>query len=136
MSEWKRRRDSSLPCQTWNPFPPEAIVHVKNMYGEGNIGPASTFWWGWERHDDGVIYSARRLDKPKTFIPRYKITVLFPDGSRQDLREKHGLPYSWVSEKDALAAIHPYAHRVTASQKRCREKKLLPLGETLRFSKM
>lgn len=55
-----------MPYQTWAPFPPEAIVQIANADGEDRIGPASSFWWGWERgNGEGVITKARRLDRPK-----------------------------------------------------------------------
>ena len=51
---------------TWNVFPDEAIVQVKNIYGDSSIGPSNTFWWGYERDNpEGTIVKARRLDKPK-----------------------------------------------------------------------
>ena len=69
MSEFIRRRNSSLPCQEWRAFPEGAIVQVKNSYGDGRIGLASDFWWGYEmelgRIGEGVITQARRLDRPK-----------------------------------------------------------------------
>lgn len=66
-SEWTYRwRDAPMPYQTWAPFPPEAIVQVANAHGGGSIGPAGSFWWGWERENvEGVITKARRLDRPK-----------------------------------------------------------------------
>jgi hypothetical protein len=65
-SEWKIRRDSSMPYQEWSPFPPEAIVQIKNCYGDSRIDQASKFWWGYERNNsEGVITRARRLDRPR-----------------------------------------------------------------------
>lgn len=66
-SEWVYRwRDAPMPYQTWAPFPPEAVVQVTNKYGEDRIGPAASFWWGWDQHNpEGVITKARRLDRPK-----------------------------------------------------------------------
>lgn len=69
MGPWIYRRDSAFPYQWWNAFPPEAVVQVKNCYGESNIGPASSYWWGYERDNaEGVITKARRLDRPKGTI--------------------------------------------------------------------
>lgn len=68
-SNWQHRCDSSFPYQTWEPFPPEAIVLIKNAYGDSRIGPAKRFWWGYETDfgtiAEGVIVQAKRLDKPK-----------------------------------------------------------------------
>lgn len=64
-----RWHHASMPYQNWTPFPPHAIVKVMNRYGESKIGPASSFWWGYEEElgetGEGVIVRARRLDKPK-----------------------------------------------------------------------
>lgn len=67
-TDWTYRwRDASMPYQKWAPFPPEAIVQIANQYGDEQIGPAGSFWWGWERGNPcGVITKARRLDRPKT----------------------------------------------------------------------
>jgi hypothetical protein len=59
-----------MPYQEWHPFPPEAIVEVKNCYhNHSKVGPANKFWWGYEEDfgsvSEGVITKARRLDKPK-----------------------------------------------------------------------
>ena len=63
------RSNSSFPFQTWNAFPPEAIVLVYNAYGDGKIDIAKNLWWGYERElgsiGEGVIVKAKRLDKPK-----------------------------------------------------------------------
>jgi hypothetical protein len=66
-SEWKDRFvEAPMPYQVWMAFPPDAIVQVKNIFGESNIGPAKDFWWGFERDNPcGVIRHARRLDRPK-----------------------------------------------------------------------
>lgn len=69
MNEWKNRfQDAFMPYQEWQPFPSEAIVQVRNSYGDSRIGPASSFWWGFEMElgqiGEGVIMKARRLDKP------------------------------------------------------------------------
>jgi hypothetical protein len=72
-SKWLNRRDdASLPFQTWDAFPPEAIVQVRSAYYPDipdAIGPARNFWWGYEEDlseiGEGVIVKARRLDKPK-----------------------------------------------------------------------
>jgi hypothetical protein len=62
------RRDSSMPYQNWNAFPSEAIVQVKNAYGDNRIAVSKDLWWGYESEcgeiDEGVIIAARRLDKP------------------------------------------------------------------------
>lgn len=67
--DWKLRRDAHMPYQNWKPFPCDAIVQIKNAYGDTKIGPASTFWWGYEEEvgdiGEGVITRARRLDNPK-----------------------------------------------------------------------
>lgn len=70
MTEWLNRRDhASMPFQAWEPFPPDAIVQIKNVYGQSSIGPATAFWWGYEQEmgeiGDGVIIQARRLDRPR-----------------------------------------------------------------------
>lgn len=66
MGPWLRRSEAFMPYQTWLPFPPEAIVQIKNCHGDSNIGQAKDFWWGFERgNDEGVITIARRLDQPK-----------------------------------------------------------------------
>ena len=70
MSGWlERRRDAPLPFQTWHAFPPEAIVQIKNFWGDSRIGLAKDFWWGYETElggiGEGVIVKARRLDRPK-----------------------------------------------------------------------
>ena len=66
---WLLRNDARMPFQEWRPFPPEAIVQVKNAWGDSRIGPASSFWWGYEQEmgaiGEGVIYAARRLDRPR-----------------------------------------------------------------------
>lgn len=66
---WAERRNSGMPFQTWKPFPDAAIVQIKNCFGDSRIGPASSFWWGYEEElgsvGEGVIVKARRLDKPK-----------------------------------------------------------------------
>ena len=69
--EWKDRFwDASMPYQPWHPFPDEAIVAVKNKHDQIAIGPAKSFWWGYETEvgliGEGVIMKAARLDKPKT----------------------------------------------------------------------
>lgn len=68
-AEWKSRRDAGMPFQTWKPFPPEAIVQIKNAFGDSRIGPAKSFWWGYEEElggvGEGVITAARRLDREK-----------------------------------------------------------------------
>ena len=69
MRAWQQRAHAAIPFQGWMPFPIDAIVQVKNQHGESRIGPAGTFWWGYEKDlggvADGVITRARRLDKPK-----------------------------------------------------------------------
>lgn len=68
MGEWLYRVDAAFPFQTWRPFPPEAIVQIGgfNLNDGSKIGPASSFWWGYERENlEGVIRRARRLDRPK-----------------------------------------------------------------------
>lgn len=69
---WKMRVDAGMPYQAWKPFPPEAIVQVRSAYYPDvpdNIGPASSFFWGYETEfgdvAESVICKARRLDKPK-----------------------------------------------------------------------
>ncbi len=67
VTDWTYRwRDAPMPYQTWKPYPAEAIVQIVNAHGDGKIGPAGDFWWGWERgNSEGVITAARRLDRPK-----------------------------------------------------------------------
>ena len=69
MSAWLERRNSAMPYQNWRPFPPTAIVQIKNAFGDSRIGPAGSFWWGYEQEIGGigesVITKARRLDKLK-----------------------------------------------------------------------
>ena len=64
-----RFRDASFPYSGWHPFPPNAIVQVKNSKGQTNIGPAKSFWWGYEQElgvmSEGVITECRRLDHAK-----------------------------------------------------------------------
>lgn len=66
--DWMLRRDTHMPRQNWKPFPCDAIVQIKNAYGDTKIGPAHSFWWGYEEESGGigesVITQARRLDKP------------------------------------------------------------------------
>ena len=66
---WLYRRDFPMPYQESCPFPPCAIVQIKNVYGESRIGPASAFWWGYKvdlgQIGEGVIFKARRLDRRK-----------------------------------------------------------------------
>lgn len=63
------RRDSAMPYQQWNAFPEHAIVQVWNAYGETDVGPANSFWWGYETEcgevGGGVITKARRLDRER-----------------------------------------------------------------------
>jgi hypothetical protein len=55
-----------MPYQVWEPFPEEAIVQVKNAFGESKIAIAKKLWWGWEPNNhEGVISQARRLDRIK-----------------------------------------------------------------------
>ena len=68
--DWLDRiRDAPMPFQDWRAFPHDAIVQIKNAFGESRIGPASSFWWGYESElggvGEGVITKARRLDRPK-----------------------------------------------------------------------
>lgn len=69
MSEWQHRKNAPFPFQTWRAFPQDAVVQIKNAYGESRVGPAGSFWWGYETElgdiGAGVIVAARRLDKPK-----------------------------------------------------------------------
>lgn len=64
-----KRRDSSFPFQHWKAFPSEAIVLVKNAYGDRRIDQAKNLWWGYEIEcgelGEGVIIEARRLDRPR-----------------------------------------------------------------------
>lgn len=70
---WKKRfRDARMPYQNWMPFPKDAIVQVRSAFFPDvpdSIGPASSFFWGYEQEfgdiGEGVICSARRLDKPR-----------------------------------------------------------------------
>lgn len=61
------RRDSSMPYQTWKPFPPEAIVVVYNAYGDRKVDLAKNLWWGYEMESnqigEGVIIRVKRLDR-------------------------------------------------------------------------
>jgi len=69
MSEMKLRRDSSMPFQEWRAFPPDAIVLVKNAFGDRRIDIAGNLWWGYEEElgdiGEGVIVAAKRLDRAK-----------------------------------------------------------------------
>lgn len=64
-----RWRDAAMPYQNWQPFPSEAIVLVKNKFGDRTIAQAKDLWWGYEQDlgctSEGVIIEARRLDRPK-----------------------------------------------------------------------
>ena len=66
---WINRRDFPMPYQESCPFPPNAIVQIKNAYGDSRVGPSYTFWWGYEREcgniGEGVIFAARRLDRAR-----------------------------------------------------------------------
>ncbi len=66
---WLKRNDYGLPYQTWCPFNKNDIVEVKNMYGETKIGPAHSFWWGYENTigviSEGTIIEARLIPQPK-----------------------------------------------------------------------
>lgn len=71
--EWMKRQDFPLPFQDHCPFPPDAIVQVRGVGFPDMpdaIGPAKSFWWGYELElgdvADHVIIKARRLDTPKT----------------------------------------------------------------------
>lgn len=69
-AEWLHRwLDAPMAYQEWRPFPDHAIVQVRNFYGEARVGPAGSFWWGYEREmgriAESVIIWVRRLDKPK-----------------------------------------------------------------------
>jgi hypothetical protein len=71
------RCEIGMPYQNWNvlsqnnlrkdTFPPEAIVLVKNGYGESRIDLVKNLWWGYEMElghvADSVITRARRLDR-------------------------------------------------------------------------
>jgi len=63
-----RWNDAWLPFQTWDPFPPESIVQIKNAYGDSSITQAKDAWWGYQeemgRCGEEVITKARRLDRP------------------------------------------------------------------------
>lgn len=65
----KQRRDTWMPYQIWNAYPPEAIVLVKNAYGARRIDLAGKLWWGYQEEmgcvSDGVIMEAKRLDRPR-----------------------------------------------------------------------
>jgi hypothetical protein len=69
MGEWMKRSESGMPFQDWCPFPPDAIVQIRNAFCDTRIGPAKSFWWGYETEfgeiSEGVIVKARRLDRPK-----------------------------------------------------------------------
>ncbi len=72
MAEWIERRDSSMPFQNWDAFPPEAIVQARSAFYPDvadTIGLAKDLWWGYEQEfgeiAEGVIYKARRLDRPR-----------------------------------------------------------------------
>lgn len=73
MRDWINRRHFPMPYQDSCPFPPDAIVQIKNAYEDSRIGPAKSFWWGYEREcgeiGEGVIITARRLDKPRRVSP-------------------------------------------------------------------
>ncbi len=77
MTEFLKRRDAEFPYQTWKPFPDEAIVQVKNAYGESRIAQAKDLWWGYETEctqtGESVIMLARRLDKvyDQAFLKKY-----------------------------------------------------------------
>lgn len=63
---WINRSDFPMPYQNVSPFPKNAIVQVKNTYGESLISVAKDLWWGYETfNEEGTITIARRLDRPK-----------------------------------------------------------------------
>lgn len=73
---WIRRRDSAMPYQRWCPFHPDALVQVKNAYGETRVDATRNMWWGYETElgdvSDGVIMVARqvvRRGKPVYRVP-------------------------------------------------------------------
>lgn len=61
LSRW----NAGMPYQTWKPFADDEIVEVVNIHGESRIGPAASFWWGYEQElggtAEGVIVKARRV---------------------------------------------------------------------------
>lgn len=65
------RRDHCMPYQTWQPFPPEAVVKVWSHFEDvpPTIDLAKNLWWGYEKEfgeiSPGVIAKAARLDRPK-----------------------------------------------------------------------
>jgi hypothetical protein len=70
MSKWLDRwKDAPMPYQDWRPFPPTAIVQVKNKSGDSRIGLAREFWGDYETEmgepGDGVVIKIRRLDRLK-----------------------------------------------------------------------
>ncbi len=66
MTPWLNRRDAQFPFQIWLPFPQNAIVQVKNAYGDSRIAIVKEMWWGYEKdNEEGVIVAARRIDKLK-----------------------------------------------------------------------
>jgi len=64
-----RFKDATFPYSGWHPFPPNAIVQVKNQAGQSTIGPVKSFWWGYSQElgeiSQGVIVQCRRLDRLK-----------------------------------------------------------------------
>lgn len=68
--KWIMRRDFPMPYQDVSPYPKDAIVQIKNAYGDTRTGTAGSFWWGYEREcgeiGEGVIIQARRLCRPRT----------------------------------------------------------------------
>jgi hypothetical protein len=72
-SKWlDRLSDAPFPYQEWRPFPYDAIVQVRSAFYPDvpdAIGPAGSFWWGYEREmggiGEGVIIKCRRLDRSK-----------------------------------------------------------------------
>lgn len=70
---WCRRQDSAMPFQTWRAFPDDAIVQIRNAYGDTRIGLAKDFFWGYEEEmghiSEGTIIRARRLDRPLPLPP-------------------------------------------------------------------
>lgn len=71
MSKWIFRKEFPYYYQDRCPFKPNDIVQVCSFYEDvhSNIGPAQSFWWGYEEEcgqvGEGVIYKARVLSKPK-----------------------------------------------------------------------
>jgi len=71
-----------MPYQQWKPFPDDAMVEVKNIYGDSRTGVVSSFWWGYEDNNlEGTIYHCRLTESSEQ--PKKE-----PEIKKQQISEK------------------------------------------------